>query len=85
MIKTVILALKMAVVQIIYDIKKDYPVLLLDDMFSELDSSRRYNVLKMIPASIQTIITTTDAREAELIRDKNVSFINIEKGMMKNA
>ena len=83
--RTVILALKMAVVQIIYDIKKEYPVLLLDDMFSELDSSRRYNVLKMIPASIQTIITTTDAREAELIRDKNVSFINIEKGMMKNA
>ena len=83
--RTVILALKMAVVQIIYDIRKEYPVLLLDDLFSELDSNRRYNVLKMLPSSIQTIITTTDAREAELIRDKNVNFINIEKGMMENA
>ena len=83
--RTVILALKMAVVQIIYDIRKEYPVLLLDDLFSELDSTRRYNVLKMLPSSIQTIITTTDAREAELIRDKNVNFINIEKGMMENA
>ena len=83
--RTVILALKMAVVQIIYDIRKEYPVLLLDDLFSELDSNRRYNVLKMLPSSIQTIITTTDAREAELIRDKIVNFINIEKGMMENA
>ena len=83
--RTVILALKMAVMQIIYDIRKEYPVLLLDDLFSELDSNRRYNVLKMLPSSIQTIITTTDAREAELIRDKNVNFINIEKGMMENA
>ncbi len=83
--RTVILALKMSIVQIIYDIRKEYPVLLLDDLFSELDSNRRYNVLKMLPASVQTIITTTDAREAELIRDKNVNFISIEKGMMENA
>ena len=83
--RTVILALKMAIMQIIYDIRKEYPVLLLDDMFSELDSSRRYNILKLLPASIQTIITTTDAREAELIKDKSVNFISIRKGMMENA
>ena len=47
-------------------------MLLLDDVFSELDSN-------------QTIITTTDAREAEFIKDKNVYFINIKKGMMENA
>ncbi|MBQ3383615.1 MAG: DNA replication/repair protein RecF [Erysipelotrichaceae bacterium] len=83
--RTVILALKLAIVQIIFDIKKEYPVLLLDDVFSELDSNRRYNILKLLPASVQTIITTTDAREAEFIKDKNVYFINIKKGMMENA
>ena len=38
----------------------EYPVLLLDDVLSELDQSRRMNLLQFLHKRIQTFITTTD-------------------------
>ncbi len=76
----VILALKLSLVQIIYQIKREYPILLLDDVFSELDSNHRSCLLRLLPNSIQTIITTTDLREVNSIRPQDVNIINIKKG-----
>ena len=38
----------------------DYPRLLLDDIFSELDVEKRNKLIKYILEDVQTIITTTD-------------------------
>lgn len=38
----------------------EYPILLLDDVLSELDQERRSNLIKFIHKRVQTIITTTD-------------------------
>jgi DNA replication and repair protein RecF len=83
--RMVILAAKLSIVQIIFQIKREYPILLLDDVFSELDSKRRLGLLRLLPASIQTIITTTDAKEVSMVRNQNVNVITIAKGKIVNG
>lgn len=51
--------LKLAELEFIKERAEEYPVLLLDDIFSELDRDNRRQVLTIIPRQ-QTIITTTD-------------------------
>lgn len=55
-----ILALKLAELNIFKDLSGDYPILLLDDIFSELDIDKRNRLVKYILGDLQTIITTTD-------------------------
>ncbi len=81
--RMVLLALKLSIVQIIYQLKREYPVLLLDDVFSELDANHRVCLLKLLPNSVQTIITTTDIREINLIRSQNVNVLHVEKGAIE--
>ena len=57
--RTVILSLKLSELEIIYDEIGEYPILLLDDFMSELDSKRRENCLKSI-SNAQILITCTD-------------------------
>jgi len=57
--RTVILSLKLSELEIIYDEIGEYPILLLDDFMSELDSKRRENLLKSI-SNTQILITCTD-------------------------
>ena len=59
-IRAAILALKLSEVLIFKEETGDYPILLLDDIFSELDIEKRNKLLKYILDDVQTIITTTD-------------------------
>ena len=59
-IRAAILALKLAEVMIFKEKDGDYPILLLDDIFSELDVDKRNRLVKYILDDVQTIITTTD-------------------------
>lgn len=61
--KLAILSYKLSEILIFTDICKTEPLLLLDDIFSELDIKKRNLLLKFICAnSVQTIITTTDLK-----------------------
>lgn len=55
-----VLSLKLSEIDIFKKYTNNYPILLLDDIFSELDVSKRNNLIKYISFDIQTIITTTD-------------------------
>ena len=78
-----ILAIKLAEINIIKSYKGSYPILLLDDVFSELDKKKKNNLLKYLEKDIQTIITTTDLTNInKKIRD-NSKLIEIEKGQIK--
>ena len=57
--RTTALSLKLAELEIIKNRVGEEPILLLDDVFSELDSDRRAKLLKFT-AKAQTLITTTD-------------------------
>ena len=73
--RTIALAIKMAEVELIKDDMGETPVLLLDDVLSELDESRREYVLNKIK-NIQVIITCT---EKDLFGNiPNVNLINVE-------
>lgn len=60
--RTCALSLKLAEIEIIKNRTNDYPILLLDDVFSELDKERRKKLLKFTSIT-QTIITCTDFDE----------------------
>ncbi len=60
--RTAALALKLAEIEIVKKLTKDTPVLLLDDVLSELDSKRQNHLLNHIH-EIQTIITCTGLDE----------------------
>ena len=68
-IRSAVLSLKLAEVKLFYEMTNDEPILLLDDIFSELDIRKRNNVLKYLNNDIQTIITTTDIENI----DKNIT------------
>lgn len=60
--RTCVLSLKMAEIKMIEQIKKEKPILLLDDVLSELDRNRQQMLLKSI-GDTQTIITCTGVDE----------------------
>lgn len=57
--RSLVLSFKLAEVEVIQTIINQKPVLLLDDVMSELDTSRRNSLLQFIEGDIQTFITTT--------------------------
>lgn len=58
--RSIVLAWKIAEVQVTRDILGRYPLLLLDDVMSELDAARRDAIVGFIADEIQTVITTTN-------------------------
>lgn len=72
------LALKLAQLEYVKNNTSEYPVLLLDDVMSELDSERRTHLLKFIDGRVQTFITVNDKH---LIPDlNNNAYFYIENG-----
>lgn len=58
--RTMLLALKILELQILTELSSSRPILLLDDVFSELDGARRKSLTNYL-RNYQTFITTTDA------------------------
>ena len=81
-LKMSILALKMAEIDVFKRVTGETPVLLLDDIFSELDIEKRNKLIKFLNDDVQTIMTTTDLSEIddELVRIANI--YKIENGQI---
>ena len=58
--RTAVLAIKLAEVELFFAQTGELPVLLLDDVFSELDQARRRLLMECLPRGIQAIITATE-------------------------
>ena len=58
--RSVVLALKMAEVLLSAEVVGNQPLLLLDDVMSELDERRREAVTRFAQRGVQTVITTTN-------------------------
>ena len=63
--RTAVLALKLAEAEYLRDIRNQQPVLLLDDVLSELDAPRRRLVLERVSNYSQVFITTADVAVIE--------------------
>ena len=73
-----IIAYKLAEIEIFKELLGTSPILLLDDIFSELDIYKRQKLLKYIPSDVQTIITTTDLKNIKnnIIKDSKVFIVD---------
>ena len=78
--RVAVLALKLAEIEIFKKYKESTPILLLDDIFSELDDKKQNNLLKYINKNIQTIITTTDLNNLDPKLIKKSKLFNINNG-----
>lgn len=90
-----ILSLKFSEIKIFKKVLNENPIVLLDDIFSELDIQKRNKIIKYLNKDIQTIITTTDIKmidskilhNSNIYKIKNGEIINKrirQEGKMKN-
>jgi DNA replication and repair protein RecF len=76
------LALKLSQIEYVKQVSGEYPVLLLDDVMSELDQHRRNQLISFINDKVQTIITVNDKT---LIPDFGSNqYFYVEKGSIKD-
>jgi len=75
-----VIALKLSELEIFRQYKGTEPILLLDDVFSELDEEKKNFLLKYIDGSCQTIITATDLNSISPKIVKKAKIIVIDKG-----
>ena len=79
--RTAALSLKLAETEIFRERFGEYPVLILDDAMSELDSSRKRR-LKSAVKKMQTIVTVTEKEDVPDYASANV--IEVDEGKIKN-
>ena len=75
-----VIALKMASIEILRKYDKVVPILLLDDVFSELDSEKRDSLFKYIYDNVQTFITTTDINNLDDDLVSKARIFRVENG-----
>ncbi len=80
--RSAILALKLAEIKFIEEKTKEKPVLLLDDVFSELDEIRRRFLVEILDDQ-QTIVTTTDLEHLNPKYKKEAAIFRVENGEVK--
>ena len=83
--RSVLLALKIGMVAMIHALIHEYPVLLLDDVFSELDEQRRYKLLASLPANVQIFITTTELADIPIVAGRKYSVWKVKQGQVTLA
>jgi DNA replication and repair protein RecF len=79
--RALILALKMAQIVYHHRVHQTYPVLLLDDVLSELDLKKRVNLMKFLEGiSAQILITATDLTWSKQIGFDSNSIFSVSNG-----
>lgn len=81
--RALILALKFAQIMYHHKVFQKYPVLLLDDVLSELDLDKKMNLLDLVgQVDAQVFLTTTDRRFQEILKTENYSLFEINDGIV---
>lgn len=75
-----ILSVKLSEIDIIFNKFGEYPVILLDDIFSELDVDKRNKLIKYLNCDKQVIITTTDIENINEELVNNAKLFKIDNG-----
>ena len=84
--RALILAMKIAQIVYHHQVHQTYPILLLDDVLSELDPAKRENLMEFLEKiSAQVLITATDLTWPERMGADANSIFNVARGHVKNA
>ncbi|MCE2501482.1 MAG: DNA replication/repair protein RecF [Dehalococcoidia bacterium] len=80
--RTIALSLRLAEADYLAQAREDDPVILLDDVFSEMDDRRRVRVLQKVSQYRQTLMTTTDAEPLRAILGDTASYFCVADGVV---
>ncbi len=89
--KLAIIAFKLAEISIFKEATNTEPILLLDDIFSELDKTKKNRLIKYISDNLQVIITANDTKDIsrKILREAKIIKISegkiVEKGGNNNG
>ena len=78
--RSIVLSLKLAEINYLKEKTGTYPVLLLDDVLSELDKNRQLKLLDAINENVQTFITTPSISDIKEDLLKKAKVFKIEDG-----
>ena len=78
--RTIALALRLAEAEYLAETRGDDPVILLDDVFSEMDDGRRERVLQKVARYRQTLITTTDVVSVRAALGDSAVYFRVADG-----
>jgi len=78
--RTTALSLKLAEIELIHEEVGEYPLLLLDDVLSELDEYRQTQLIRTFQQKVQTFITTTGLESVHLDQLDHASVFHVLKG-----
>lgn len=84
--KNAVISWKFSEMAIFKSKKNVTPILILDDLLSELDKEKLENILSFIDDKVQTFITTTEIEKVEsLLRNKKFKRIKIVNGKLEEV
>lgn len=78
--RTASLSMKLAEIELIRSEVGEYPVLLLDDVLSELDGERQLHLVESMGERVQTFITTTTTYGLEQFMQEQANVYRVESG-----
>ncbi len=78
--RTAALTLRLAEASYISSVRGEEPIVLLDDVLSEMDISRRRRVLEKITGYEQVMITTTDPELIQQLLGREAAYFRVEEG-----
>lgn len=80
--RTVALSIKLAEIDLIFEETGEYPILLLDDVMSELDNHRQLDLIETSLGKTQTFITTTTLDHLKNLPE-NLSIFHVTDGTIE--
>lgn len=81
--RTVALSLKLAEIEFIREAVGEAPILLLDDVLSELDAGRQLHLLSVIQDRVQTFVTTTGVEGVDHALVRHAARYRVEQGQIE--
>lgn len=80
--RTTALSLKLAEIELIHEEIGEYPLLLLDDVLSELDRNRQTQLIETFQGKVQTFITATGVETVDLGKLQDVGIYQVSGGQV---
>ena len=83
--RVVLLALPLAEREVLLDLRSEPPLMLLDDVMSELDAERRLRRAELLRGGGRALIPATEADHVPGAGEEGVVTINVEPGTLVPA
>lgn len=83
--RTAALSIKLAEIELIREETGEYPLLLLDDVLSELDRQRQDQLIETFQGKVQTFITTTGADHDNIAKFAHAQVFHVSEGQITTS